>query len=130
MCRTEILTRKIIWQGILVVFWVVGLCVSSASAIDVELTSEQAKQIMATARGVMGKASSNEEMFTIIRAADKKARIGDNPETNPCGSSAILRTKTYWFEYFGREEGRRSRVAQKEVRMPEAKIHEIIAKNT
>ena len=126
MCRTEIITRKIIWQGILVVFWVVGLCVSSASAIDVELTSEQAKQIMAMARGVMGKASSNEEMFTIIRAADKKARIGDNPETNPCGSSAILRTKTYWFEYFGREEGRRSRVAQKEVRMPEAKIHEIL----
>ena len=95
MCRTEIITRKIIWQGILVVFLVVGLCVSSASAIDVELTSEQAKQIMATARGVMGKASSNEEMFTIIRAADKKARIGDNPETNPCGSSAISVSYTH-----------------------------------
>ena len=107
-------------------FWVVGPCVSSVSAIDVELTSEQAKQIMATARGVMGKASSNEEMFTIIRAADKKARIGDNPETKPCGSSVVLRTKTYWFEYFGREEGRRSKVAKREVRMPESKIEEIL----
>ena len=126
MCRIEMITQKVICQGLLVVFLVAGLYVQSAFAIDVELTLEQAKQIMATARGLMEKASSNEEMFAIIQAADKKSRIGDDPETNPCGSSAILRTKTYWFEYFGREEGRRSKIAQREVRMPESKIEEIL----
>ena len=75
----------------------------------------------------MEKASSNEEMFTIIKVADKNSRIGDDPESKPCGSSAIVRTKTYWFGYFGREEGRRSKVAQKEIRMPESKVQEILS---
>ena len=74
----------------------------------------------------MEKAASNEEMFSIIQTADKSTRVGDDPATKPCGSSAVVRTKTYWFEYFGREEGRRSKVAQREVRMPEAKIQEIL----
>ena len=126
MCRTKIVTQKIIWQGLLMIFLVVGLCVPSVFAIDVELTLEQAKQIIASARGPIEKTSSNEEMFTIIKAADKKTRIGDDPETKPCGSSVVLRTKTYWFEYFGREEGRRSKVAKREVRMPESKIEEIL----
>ncbi len=107
-------------------FLVSGLLVSPAFAIDVDLTLEQAKHILASAREPMEKASSNEEMFKIIKLADKHSRIGDDPELKPCGTSAILRTKTYWFEYFGREEGRRSKVAQQEVRMPEAKIQEIL----
>ena len=49
MCRTKIITQKIIWQGLLIVFLVVTSSVPSAFAIDVELTLEQAKQIMATA---------------------------------------------------------------------------------
>ncbi len=100
---------------------------SPALAIDVELTLEQAKQIMASAREPMEQAASNDEMFAIIKTADKTSRIGDDPAVKPCGSSAILRTKTYWFEYFGREEGRRSKVAKQEVRMPEAKIQEILS---
>ncbi len=103
-----------------------GAMESPALAIDVELTLAQAKQVMASAREPMEAAASNDEMFTIITAADKNSRIGDDPVTTPCGSSAILRTKTYWFEYFGREEGRRSKVAKQEVRMPEAKIQEIL----
>ncbi len=99
---------------------------SPAFALDVKLTLEQARQIMTSAREPMERASSNDEMFTLIKSADKNTRIGDDPETKPCGSSAILRTKTYWFEYFGREEGRRSKVAQKEVRMPESKVQEIL----
>lgn len=114
------------WQSLGVIFWVTGFFVPSALAIDVDLTVEQAKHIMASARGPMEQASSNEEMFAIIKAADKMSRIGDDPGTTPCGSSAILRTKTYWFGYFGREEGRRSKVAQQEVRMPDAKIQEIL----
>ncbi len=99
---------------------------SPAFALDVKLTLEQARQIMTSAREPMERASSNDEMFNLIKSADKNTRIGDDPETKPCGSSAILRTKTYWFEYFGREEGRRSKVAQKEVRMPESKVQEIL----
>ncbi len=110
----------------LMLLFVLGGMTSPALAIDVELTPEQATQIMASARGPMEQAASNDEMFGIIKAADKTTRIGDDPATKPCGSSAILRTKTYWFEYFGREEGRRSKVAQQEVRMPESKINEIL----
>lgn len=103
-----------------------GGMISSAYAIDVDLTLEQAQQIMAAAREPMEQTASNDEMFQLIKSADKNTRIGDDPETKPCGSSAILRTKTYWFGYFGREEGRRSKVAQAEVRMPESKIQQIL----
>ena len=96
-------------QGLgLMLLFVLGGMGSPAFAIDVALTLEQAQQIMASARGPMEQAASNDEMFGLIKDADKSSRIGDDPEDKPCGSSAILRTKTYWFEYFGREEGRRS----------------------
>ena len=65
MCWTKIITQKIIWQGLLVAFLVVGLGVPSAFSIDVELTLEQAKQIMASARGTMEKASSEEDRITL-----------------------------------------------------------------
>ncbi len=112
------------WFMLLLFVW--GGTGSSAYAIDVDLTLDQARQIMASAREPMERAASNDEMFDVIKSADKQTRIGDDPETKPCGSSAILRTKTYWFEYFGREEGRRSKVAQKEIRMPEDNIQEIL----
>lgn len=120
------ISQTTFWQGLVASLVFSGLLVPPVLAIDVDLTIDQAKQIMAEAREPMEKASSNDEMFKIIKSADKGSRIGDDPEIKPCGSSAILRTKTYWFEYFGREEGRRSKVAQQEVRMPEAKIQEIL----
>ena len=126
MRSMESTSQLTLWQGLGAIFLVVGVFLSPALAIDVDLTVDQAKAIMASARGPMEKASSNEDMFKIIKEADKVSRIGDDPETTPCGSSAILRTKTYWFGYFGREEGRRSKVAQQEVRMPDAKIQEIL----
>ncbi len=110
----------------LMLLCLVGGMAAPAFAIDVDLTVEQAGRIMAAAREPMEQASSNDAMFHIIKSADKKSRIGDDPQTTPCGSSAIVRTKTYWFEYFGREEARRSRVAQQEVRMPETKVREIL----
>jgi hypothetical protein len=117
----------ILWQGFGAMLLVGGFLVSPVFAIDVDLSPEQAKQILTAARSPMEQASSNEEMFKIIQLADKATRVGDDPATQPCGSSAVLRTKTYWFEYFGREEGRRSKVAQSEVRMPESKIQEILS---
>ena len=126
MCWTKIITQKIIWQGLLVVFLVVGLGVPSAFSIDVELTLEQAKQIMASARGTMEKASSEEEILAVIIAADKKFRIGEDPETKPCGSSAILRTKVFRLEFFARLEATTSRGQKRAVRMPESKVEEIL----
>ncbi|MDD9860495.1 MAG: hypothetical protein OXU40_08625 [Nitrospira sp.] len=110
----------------LMVLCLLGGMVSPAWAINVDVTMEDAGQIMDAAREPMEQVTSNEEMFQIIQEADKKSRIGDDPAVKPCGSSAILRTKTYWLEYFGREEARRSKVAQREIRMPEAKIQEIL----
>ena len=112
-------------RGIMVLC-LVGWMVSPALAIDVKVTVEDAGRIMSAARGPMEQAASNEAMFEMIRAADQQSRIGDDPAATPCGSSAILRTKTYWLGYFGREEARRSKVAQREIRMPDEKIREIL----
>lgn len=108
------------------VLCLLGGMVSPALAINVDVTMEDAGRIMDAAREPMEQVASNEDMFQIIQEADRKSRIGDDPAVKPCGSSAILRTKTYWLEYFGREEARRSKVAQREIRMPEAKIQEIL----
>ncbi len=108
------------------VLCLVGGMVSPALAIDVNVTVEDAGRIMSEARGPMEQAASNDEMFQIIQAADQQSRIGDDPAVKPCGISAVLRTKTYWLGYFGREEARRSKVAQRETRMPEEKIREIL----
>ena len=61
----------------LMLLFALGAMGSPALAIDVELTLEQAKQIMASARGPMEQAASNDEMFAIIKAADKNSRIGE-----------------------------------------------------
>ena len=63
----------------LMLLFALGAMGSPALAIDVELTLEQAKQVMASARGPMEQAASNDEMFAIIKAADKNSRIGDDP---------------------------------------------------
>ncbi len=110
----------------IVVLGLVGGMVSPALAIDVEVTLKDAGRIMSAARVPMAQAASNEEMFQIIQTADTQSRIGDDPAATPCGSSAILRTKTYWLGYFGREEARRSKVAQRDIRMPESKIRDIL----
>ncbi len=110
----------------LMVLCLMGGMVSPALAIDVTVTIEEAERIMSEARGPMEQAASNEEMFRIIQLADTRSRIGDDPAAQLCGSSAILRTKTYWLGYFGREEARRSKAAQHTIRMPEAKIREIL----
>ena len=120
------IVHRTLLTGLGAIILICGYWVSPVLAIDVDLTLDQAHQILAAARGPMEQASSNEEMFKIIQLADKATRVGDDPSTQPCGSSAVLRTKTYWFEYFGREEGRRSKVAQTEVRMPESKVQEIL----
>lgn len=95
-------------------------------AIDVHLAMDDAKKALAAGRGPMEKANTVEEVAKVIKAADKAIRIGADLEKNPCGTSAILKTKTYWLEYFGRREAAESKRLKQEVHMPEPKIQEIL----
>jgi hypothetical protein len=53
-------------------------------------------------------------------------RVGADPEKDPCGASAILRTKRYRLEAFGRQEATESKKQKKEVRMPDEFIRKVI----
>jgi len=95
-------------------------------AIEVDLTMEQATQLLASGRGPMEKAETVEDVTKLIKAADKAIRIGTDPELTPCSTSAILKTKSYWLEYFGRREAAESKRLKREIRMPATKIQEIL----
>ncbi|GJL54820.1 MAG: hypothetical protein NPIRA02_19520 [Nitrospirales bacterium] len=97
-----------------------------AKAIDIQLTMEQAQQALSDGRDTMEKAENVEDVASIMKTAEQKIRVGDNPEDNPCGAHAILRTRYYWLEYFGRREAAESKRQKKPIRMPESKIQEIL----
>ena len=105
-----------------------GICplVDRSWGIDVELTMEQAHASLSAGREPMEKAETVEEVARVIKAADHAIRLGTDLEKNPCGTSAVLKTKTYWLEYFGRREAAESKRQKTEIRMPESKIQEIL----
>ena len=102
------------------------LASSSAWAIDVKLTMEEAKKSLAAGRDPMMKASEaakpDEEVKKVLQHASMATRVGVDPEKEPCGTSAILRTKRFWLESFGRKEATESKKQKSEVRMPDDKI--------
>ena len=53
-------------------------------------------------------------------------RVGADPEKDSCGASAILRTKRYRLEAFGRQEAAESKKQKKDVRMPEEFIQKVV----
>ncbi len=101
-----------------------------ASAIDVKLTMEEAKKALAAGREPMVKASEaakpDEEIKKLLQHASMATRVGADPEKEPCGTSAILRTKRFWLESFGRKEATESKKQNSEVRMPEDKIQKYL----
>ena len=99
---------------------------SVSPAIDLTMTMEEAKEAMATGRQTMEQAESVEDIAQVMKASERAVRVGTDPEVDPCGAHAILRTRRYWMEYFGRRESAESKRQQQEVRMPEAKIQEIL----
>lgn len=111
--------------GALLVGW--SLTPSPILAIDVTMTLEKAKKVLAAGREPLDKAQTPEEVIKVLKAADKAIRIGADPETDPCGPSAILKTKFYWLEYFGRREAAESKRQKRDIRMPDTKIQEILA---
>lgn len=99
---------------------------SISSAIDLSITLEQANEAMAAGRKTMEQAESVEDVAAVMKASERAIRVGADPEVEPCGAHAILRTRRYWLEYFGRREAAESKRQKQEIRMPESKIQEIL----
>ncbi len=64
--------------------------------------------------------------LAVMKASERAVRVGADPEVEPCGAHAILRTRLYWLEYFGRREAAESKRQKQDIRMPETKIQEIL----
>ncbi|WP_447974532.1 hypothetical protein [Nitrospira sp. Kam-Ns4a] len=101
-----------------------------AAAIDVNLTMEEAKKALAAGREPLEAAYKSpereKEVKKVLQQAALTTRIGADPEKNPCGASAVLRTKRYWLEAFGRREAMESEKQKREVRMPDDKIQKYL----
>ncbi|HXX75762.1 MAG TPA: hypothetical protein VEI50_11575 [Nitrospiraceae bacterium] len=106
---------------------VVGFALSQpVYAIDVKLTMEDAQKALEAGRAPMEKANSPEDVKKVLQQASMVTRVGADPEKDPCGTSAILRTKRYRLEAFGRQEAAESKKKKSEVRMPEEFIKKVI----
>ena len=119
--------------GALVMAWSFAAWMGSAEmayAIDVKLTMEEAKKALEAGRAPMEKAAESskpdEEIKKLMKQVSLTTRVGADPEKDPCGASAILRTKRYRLEAFGRQEATESKKQKKEVRMPDGFIQKVV----
>jgi hypothetical protein len=97
-----------------------------SSAIDVKLTMDEAKKALAAGREPMEAANNPDDVKKIVQQAAITTRVGADPEKDPCGPNALLRTKRYWLESFGRQEATESKKQKREIRMPDDKIQKIL----
>lgn len=107
-----------------VLLTVIGL--QPASAINVKLSTEEAQQALEAGRAPMEKANTPEDIKKVLQQASKATRVGADPEKDPCGASAILRTKWYRLEAFGRQEAAESKKRKVDVRMPDEFIKKVV----
>jgi hypothetical protein len=98
----------------------------SVWAIDVKLSLEEAQKALEAGRTPMEKANSPEDVKKVLQHASLVTRVGADPEKEPCGATAILRTKRYRLEAFGRQEAVESKKRKSEVRMPEEFIKKVM----
>lgn len=98
----------------------------SAWAIDVKLSMDDAKKALAAGREPMEKANTEDDVKKVMQHASMATRVGADPEKEPCGTSAILRTKRFWLESFGRKEATESKKQKSEVRMPDEKVQKYL----
>ena len=103
---------------------VVGL--QPVLAIDVNLSVEEAQKALEAGRAPMEKANTPEDVKRVLQQASMVTRVGADPEKDPCGASAILRTKRYRLEAFGRQEAAESKKRKTDVRMPEEFIKKVV----
>ena len=105
---------------------IIGASYRNAQAIDVKLSVEEAKKALEAGRAPMEKANTPEDVKKVLQQASLATRVGADPEKEPCGASAILRTKRYRLEAFGRQEAAESKKQKKDVRMPEEFIQKVV----
>ena len=96
------------------------------SAIEVKLSAEEAQKVLESGRAPMEKANTPEDVRKVLQQASLVTRVGADPEKDPCGASAILRTKRYRLEAFGRQEAAESKKRKMDVRMPEEFIKKVV----
>ena len=114
----------IVGLGLLGLAWITT--VEPAYGIDVKLTMDDAKKSLAAGRGPMEAANTPEEVKKVLQQAAQATRVGADPEKDPCGLSAVLRTKRHWLESFGRKEATESKKQKSDVRMPDDKIQKYL----
>jgi len=109
---------------------VVGLVtvfgLQSVLAIDVKVSAEEAQKALEAGRVPMEKANTPEEVKKVLQQASMVTHVGAHPEKDPCGASAILRTKRYRLEAFGRQEAAESKKRKMDVRMPDEFIKKVV----
>lgn len=117
-------------QGIAVASTLFGILAlveaPTASAIDAKLSVDDAQKVLAAGRAPMEKANSPEDVKKVLQQASLATRVGSDPEKDPCGASAILRTKRFRLEAFGRQEAAESKKQKKEIRMPDEFIKKVV----
>ena len=105
---------------------VLAMGAGSAWGIDVILTAEDGQKALQAGRAPMEKANMPEDVKKVLQQASSVTRVGADPEKDPCGASAILRTKRYRLEAFGRQEAVESKKRKTDVRMPEDFIKKVV----
>jgi hypothetical protein len=110
----------------LVAVGVLTVGISPAVAIDVKLSMDDARKTLAAGRVPMEKANTPEEVRKVLQQASMVTRVGADPEKDSCGASAILRTKRYRLEAFGRQEASESKKRKTDIRMPEEFIKKVV----
>ena len=100
------LMRVFILGGVVISWIVAG---SAAQAIDVDLKMDEAKKALAAGRAPMDGANNPDDVKKVLQQAAVSTRVGADPEKDPCGPNAVLRTKRYWLESFGRQEATESK---------------------
>lgn len=100
--------------------------ISPAHAIDVKLSMEDAQKALEAGRAPMEKANTPEEVKKVLQQASMVTRVGADPEKDSCGASAVLRTKRYRLEAFGRQEASESKKRKTDIRMPEEFIKKVV----
>jgi hypothetical protein len=112
------------WLSVAAICWVAVVPV--AQAIDVDLKMDDAKKALAAGRAPMEAANNPDDVKKVLQQAAISTRVGADPEKDPCGANAVLRTKRYWLESFGRQEATESKKQKHDVRMPDDKIQKIL----
>lgn len=102
------------------------IVVQPALAIDAKLSMDDAQKALEAGRAPMEKANSPDEVKKVLQQASMVTRVGADPEKDSCGASAILRTKRYRLEAFGRQEASESKKRKSDIRMPEEFIRKVV----